>query len=255
MSGAPARNTVDLSEYPDLVVIYLGMRVEAPRGLETLKAPRPQIEASVAEKPDGLLLNQRLIYSEDAPLVSTRQYWRDSELLLAWILTLPVGMALFASMQHATGSMLSRPGLEPTPTLWTPVGPRDETLRFQLGAVRRGTRRRRATHRVLRRGAGRSRRRRRVREGLWPCRPRARDPQHPGTQFATASATKGLTALAVVGLIEDGALTLTTTARSVLGSDLPLIDDGGHRRASARPPVGDRRLPRRVRRPRGHRLR
>lgn len=45
------------------------------------------------------------------------------------------------------------------------------------------------------------------------------------TQFATASATKGLTALAVVGLIEDGALELTTTARSVLGSDLPLIGD------------------------------
>lgn len=47
----------------------------------------------------------------------------------------------------------------------------------------------------------------------------------PGTQFATASATKGLTALAVVRLIEDGALALTTTARSVLGSDLPLIDE------------------------------
>ena len=45
------------------------------------------------------------------------------------------------------------------------------------------------------------------------------------TQFATASATKGLTALAVVSLIEDGSLALTTTARSVLGADLPLISD------------------------------
>ena len=43
------------------------------------------------------------------------------------------------------------------------------------------------------------------------------------TQFATASATKGLTALAVVSVIEDGLLALTTTARSVLGADLPLI--------------------------------
>ena len=34
-----------------------------------------------------------------------------------------------------------------------------------------------------------------------------------------------MTALAVVSLIEDGALRLTTTARSVLGGDLPLIDD------------------------------
>lgn len=43
------------------------------------------------------------------------------------------------------------------------------------------------------------------------------------TQLATASATKGLTALAVVCLIEDGSLELSTTARSVLGPDLPLI--------------------------------
>lgn len=45
------------------------------------------------------------------------------------------------------------------------------------------------------------------------------------TQFGTASATKGFTALTVVSLIEDGTLKLNTTARSVLGSDLPLIDD------------------------------
>jgi CubicO group peptidase (beta-lactamase class C family) len=44
------------------------------------------------------------------------------------------------------------------------------------------------------------------------------------TQFAIASGTKGLTALSVVSLIEDGTLDLATTARSVLGGDLPLID-------------------------------
>jgi CubicO group peptidase (beta-lactamase class C family) len=46
------------------------------------------------------------------------------------------------------------------------------------------------------------------------------------TQFGIASGTKGLTAVAVASLIEDGLLELTTTARSVLGDDLPLIDDG-----------------------------
>jgi CubicO group peptidase (beta-lactamase class C family) len=46
------------------------------------------------------------------------------------------------------------------------------------------------------------------------------------TRFAIASGMKGLTALTVVSLIEEGALDLTTTARSVLGGDLPLIDDG-----------------------------
>ena len=45
------------------------------------------------------------------------------------------------------------------------------------------------------------------------------------TQFGIASGTKGLTALAVVSLIEDGSLELRTTARSVLGEDLPLIGD------------------------------
>jgi CubicO group peptidase (beta-lactamase class C family) len=45
------------------------------------------------------------------------------------------------------------------------------------------------------------------------------------TQFATASATKGLTALTVVSLSEDGVLDLSTTARSLLGDDLPLIRD------------------------------
>jgi CubicO group peptidase (beta-lactamase class C family) len=45
------------------------------------------------------------------------------------------------------------------------------------------------------------------------------------TQFAIASGSKGLTALAVVSLIEKGTLHLTTSARSVLGADLPLIGD------------------------------
>lgn len=45
------------------------------------------------------------------------------------------------------------------------------------------------------------------------------------TQFAVASGSKGLTALAVVSLIEEGTLDLATTARSILGKDLPLIAD------------------------------
>jgi CubicO group peptidase (beta-lactamase class C family) len=45
------------------------------------------------------------------------------------------------------------------------------------------------------------------------------------TQFATASGTKGLTALTVMSLVERGELGLDTTARSLLGADLPLIDE------------------------------
>jgi CubicO group peptidase (beta-lactamase class C family) len=50
-------------------------------------------------------------------------------------------------------------------------------------------------------------------------------PNTMDSQFGIASGTKGLTALAVVSLIEDGSLELGTTARSVLGEDLPLIGD------------------------------
>ena len=50
-------------------------------------------------------------------------------------------------------------------------------------------------------------------------------PNELDTRFGTASGTKSLTALAVVSLIEEGKLEPATTARSVLGGDLPLIGD------------------------------
>lgn len=50
-------------------------------------------------------------------------------------------------------------------------------------------------------------------------------PNEADTRFAIASGTKGLTALTVVSLIVEGLLDMTTTARAVLGSDLPLVGD------------------------------
>lgn len=47
----------------------------------------------------------------------------------------------------------------------------------------------------------------------------------PDTLFAVASGTKGLTALTVMSLVERNELDLDTRARSILGNDLPLIDD------------------------------
>lgn len=46
-----------------------------------------------------------------------------------------------------------------------------------------------------------------------------------GTRFGVASATKGLTALTVMRLVEAGVLTLDTAVRPVLGEDLPEVDD------------------------------
>ena len=50
-------------------------------------------------------------------------------------------------------------------------------------------------------------------------------PNEVDTRFGIASGTKGLTALTLMSLVEEGRLSRTTTARSVLGDDLPLIDD------------------------------
>ena len=50
-------------------------------------------------------------------------------------------------------------------------------------------------------------------------------PTSAGTRFGIASGTKGLTALTVMSLVEDARLELSTPARSLLGDDLPLIDD------------------------------
>jgi CubicO group peptidase (beta-lactamase class C family) len=48
-------------------------------------------------------------------------------------------------------------------------------------------------------------------------------PNQLDTRFALASGTKGLTALTVVSLVEEGKLELSTPARALLGEDLPLI--------------------------------
>jgi CubicO group peptidase (beta-lactamase class C family) len=50
-------------------------------------------------------------------------------------------------------------------------------------------------------------------------------PNTVDTRFGIASGAKGLTALTVVSLIEDGTLDLATRARTFLGEDLPLVRD------------------------------
>ena len=79
-----SRHKVDLSGYPGLVVIYLGMRVNALTGLKTLFGFGPKIASSVGAQPDGLLLHENLIFSLFHPHAGMRQYWRDFESLEAW---------------------------------------------------------------------------------------------------------------------------------------------------------------------------
>jgi Domain of unknown function (DUF4188) len=83
------RQTVDLSAYPDLVVIYLGMTVNILTGVKTLFGFGPKIEGSVAARPDGLLLHENIFYSLFPLHVGMRQYWRDLESLERFTRTEP----------------------------------------------------------------------------------------------------------------------------------------------------------------------
>ena len=84
MTTNVSRRTVDLSGYPDLVVIYLGMRVNTLTGLKTLLGFGPRIAKSVEAHPDGLLLHEHFLWSLFPPHAGIRQYWRDFESLETW---------------------------------------------------------------------------------------------------------------------------------------------------------------------------
>jgi hypothetical protein len=81
---AVRRQTVDLSAYPDLVVVYLGMRVHALFGVKTLLGLGPQIQRSHQAGPDGLLLHEDFLWSLFPMHFGMRQYWRDLASLEAW---------------------------------------------------------------------------------------------------------------------------------------------------------------------------
>lgn len=92
MSSKVQRRTVDLAGYPDLVVIYLGMRVNALTGIKTLAGFGPKISKSVASRPEGLLLHENLLFSLFPPHFAMRQYWRDFDSLESWARSEPHSM-------------------------------------------------------------------------------------------------------------------------------------------------------------------
>jgi hypothetical protein len=82
--NGPVRQAADLSAYPDLVVIYLGMRANSLRGVKTLIGFGPKIKKSVDAQPEGLLLHENLLFSLFPPHGGMRQYWRDFDSLERW---------------------------------------------------------------------------------------------------------------------------------------------------------------------------
>lgn len=104
MKAQVNRRTVDLSAYPDLVVIYRGMRMNAITGLKTLIGFGPRISKSVDDQPDGLLLHENLLFSLFPPHAGMRQYWRDFESLEKWTRSEPHRQWWQGFLRHSGGT-------------------------------------------------------------------------------------------------------------------------------------------------------
>lgn len=79
------RQTVDLSSFPDLVVIYFGMRVRTLKGIKTLMGLGPQIDKVGGAHPEGLLhFENNIVYSLFLLHLGMRWYWKDFESMERW---------------------------------------------------------------------------------------------------------------------------------------------------------------------------
>ena len=68
----------------------LQLRIEAKaRGVGKLLRTGRQIQAGVADMPEGLLLHENLLFSLLPPHLGMRQYWRDLDSLERWTRELP----------------------------------------------------------------------------------------------------------------------------------------------------------------------
>lgn len=77
-----ARYSVDLSDYPDLVVIYLGYRASGLKGLRSMLQIGRGLRSIKLQPPAGLLSHEDLWFGFMHP--GFRQYWRDLESLEAF---------------------------------------------------------------------------------------------------------------------------------------------------------------------------
>ena len=76
---AVRRDTVDLSAYPDLCVVMLGIRIRGWRGLFAARRIGPGLAGVTRDFPDGLLAHETVFYG--LRHFGMRQYWRDRDSL------------------------------------------------------------------------------------------------------------------------------------------------------------------------------
>ena len=74
-----SKASVDLSAYPDLVVVYLGFRVSTLLGLKAFLGIGRGLRTLKRDVPGGLLREEPIVYALNH--VGMRQYWRDFDSL------------------------------------------------------------------------------------------------------------------------------------------------------------------------------
>ncbi|NPD66593.1 DUF4188 domain-containing protein [Lichenicola cladoniae] len=79
MQATTIRRSVDLSQYPDLVMIMLGFRLRGWRGLRAMRRIGPGMAKIMRDRPDGLLAHEGMKFS--LLHFGFRQYWRDLDTL------------------------------------------------------------------------------------------------------------------------------------------------------------------------------
>lgn len=144
----PVRQTADLDDYPDLVVIYLGLRARTPRGILTIFKYGRRIRDAAAARPDGLLRNEMLTWGLVPPHLGMRQYWRDFDALERWarsephaawwrtMLSNPAGTGFWHETYFSRGGMESI-FLDMPPIGFTSFAPAVDARRSLFSARRR----------------------------------------------------------------------------------------------------------------------
>jgi hypothetical protein len=103
MQSPPLRETVDLSSYPDLVVIDLGFQVRRLAGIPALWRIGKGLGEIARTRPPGLLGSRQMLIAWNH--VGIRQYWSDQASLLAFTKQQPHAgwWRVFLSDTHGSG--------------------------------------------------------------------------------------------------------------------------------------------------------
>ncbi|MBO9668984.1 MAG: DUF4188 domain-containing protein [Sphingobium sp.] len=140
MQAAIDRQSVDLTAFPDLVMIMLGFRVRSWRGFLALRRIGPELGKIARHRPDGLLAHESVLFGLNH--FGFRQYWRDMDSLERFTRSEPhadwwrriremsAGAGFWHETYHARGgiealyvAMPSPTGLQLFAPLRAPIGP------------------------------------------------------------------------------------------------------------------------------------